>query len=434
MRRRETSVAGAVVVFAISGLLVLAVIGVAGVFTLRRLGTDEAFAEAERLATVTARGVVQPRLTNGILKGRAESLVAVDNIVQGAALLDPVVAVRVWDPIERRIIYASNPELIGAAYPMGEPATRAAATGEVASGSADLALPQNRFQREEGRLLEVAVPIQTPDGTELILVAALRLGAVQRTGLELWRTFLPVLALALIAFAAIEIPLAYRLARRVRESQRDRERLLQRAIDASDLERRRITSDLHDGLVQDFAGLAMSLSARADAIQDSDPEGAAALREGGDLVRQGMRSLRSAVMGIYPPTVPQAGLRAALSDLVAPLEVQGILARVEVPPTVRIRPEVESLLFRCAQEAVRNVASHARASQVAVVVRSMPGGVELRVTDDGVGFTDEERALAGADGHLGLRLLNDLVREAGGSLSIGSEPGQGTSVCLEVPG
>jgi signal transduction histidine kinase len=94
---------------------------------------------------------------------------------------------------------------------------------------------------------------------------------------------------------------------------------------------------------------------------------------------------------------------------------------------------VEALLFRGAQEALRNVQRHSGASRVDVAVGRENGAVTLRVDDDGRGFAPADREAARADGHLGLELLHDLVDHAGGRVDIASAPGGGTSVAIAVP-
>jgi signal transduction histidine kinase len=277
------------------------------------------------------------------------------------------------------------------------------------------------------------VTTRGPEHHDLLLEALIKPVAVQASNLELWSAVMPVLAVALVAIAVLLFPLAYRLARKVREAQGERVLLLQRAIDASDLERLRITSDLHDGLVQEFAGLAMSLSATAETVSERDPQTGDALNEASDMVRQGMRSLRSAVMAIYPPTLHSAGLPAALSDLAAPLEAQGIRVRLDVDESLDLPATIEPLLFRCAQESVRNIINHARASEVSISLSASRRSIVLQIVDDGSGFSAAERELAHADGHAGLRLMEDLAKDAGASLVVASEPGRGTTVRLEAP-
>jgi len=401
--RSRTSEARAVLAFAVSGLLVLVLIGVAGVIVLRRIGADQAIREAERLVQVTAHGVVEPRLTDGIVRGDADSLIAIDTLVNGAVVRDPVTAVRILS-LDGRVVYADDPALIG---------QRAAGTPSPSP-------------------LSLATMIATPDGTPLRFQAFLAPDTISAAARRLWTSFLPVLAIALVVLAAVQIPLASRLARQVRRSQDERERLLRHAIDASELERRRIAADLHDGSVQQLAGLSMSLAAKADELAASDPVASAALRDAAAGTRQGMRSLRSAVMGISPPDLRKAGLAAALADLTAPLAAEGLEADVRVPDGLDVPPDVEALLFRASREGIRNVVSHARARHVLVSVTPRDHRVVLEVRDDGVGLGGDGRG-ASRNGHLGLRLLGELVDDAGGRLDVASAPGDGTVLRVEVP-
>lgn len=433
-RRKETStsVARAVLAFALAGLVVLVLVGVGGVLVLRRIGTNEAYREAEKLAELASR-IVEQNLGNGILRGSSQALLRIDELVIDGVLTDPIVRVRLRDPTGMILYDSDAPALIDTMIPLSDGELDVLRTGDPATEELDLSLPQNRLEGGLGSLLQVSLPVSTPNETELLFQASLRFDSVAASGRELWTSFLPVLAVALVALALLQVPLAARLGRRVRDSQLDRERLLRRAIDASDLERRRIAADLHEGLVQQLAGLSMSLSAQADALEASDPEVARKLRDGAASTRQGVRSLRSALMGIYPPNVQRAGLRAALADLTAPLVAGGVDTDVDVQPDLALPSEVESLVFRAAQEAIRNVASHAGASRATVRVRTDDGVAVLEVEDDGVGFSAERASEARAGGHLGLALLDDLAHDAGATIDVSSEPGHGTRVRLEVP-
>ena len=118
---------------------------------------------------------------------------------------------------------------------------------------------------------------------------------------------------------------------------------------------------------------------------------------------------------IYPPSLRDAGLRAALSDLASPLAAHDIEATVDLPEDLQFPADVEALLYRAAQEAIRNVVTHARARHV------------------GVGFDPKRLANRPAEGHVGLRVLADLAADAGGRFEVVSHPGNGTRVHLEVP-
>jgi signal transduction histidine kinase len=234
---------------------------------------------------------------------------------------------------------------------------------------------------------------------------------------------------ALAVLWLIQLPLAWRAARQLREGQAQRELLLQRAIQSSELERRRIARDLHDGAVQDLAGVSYSLSAAADRLDRSSPlETSTTLREAASGTRRTIRELRSLLVDIYPPDLHRTGLESAFRDLVAPLAPRGIEATVDVPRGLSLPPALEMLFYRCGQEALRNVAKHSEATRVDVRMEIEPELARLIVRDDGRGFDGQIE-----EGHLGLLLLADLAREAGGQLSISSTPETGTRICVEAP-
>jgi signal transduction histidine kinase len=100
---------------------------------------------------------------------------------------------------------------------------------------------------------------------------------------------------------------------------------------------------------------------------------------------------------------------------------------------MRLREDRSSLIFRVAQEVLRNVAAHAEARNVSVVLREVGGRAVLRIEDDGKGFTAEDVARRRAQGHVGTNAIVELAEDAGGSLDIQSAPGKGTRVTLELP-
>jgi two-component system NarL family sensor kinase len=425
------SVTKAVLTFAISGTIVLVLVGVVGVVVMQRVGQAEAIRQAKDITSVVARNVVQPGLTDGILNGDAVRLNALDLLVKGV-LRDPIVRVKIWSP-DGTIVYSDEPRLVGERFSLGADELYALRTGAVDASVSDLSQPENRFERGFGQLLEVYLPLHTKGGQPVLFEAYLLYDSVTASARQLWQAFLPVVAVALIALALLQIPLAYRLAGRVREGQRERERLLQRAIDASDLERRRIAGDLHDGPVQQLAGVSMSLAAAADRLEGDAPEASAALRDAGERTRLGMRSLRSSLMGIYPATLERAGISAALSDLTAPLTGYGIAVDLDIDEGLSLPPQVESLLFRAAQEAIRNVTTHAEATHVRVRLARENDTATLEIVDDGKGFSPTQAEAARTQGHLGLRLLADLAHDAGATVDITSAPAHGTTVRVEVP-
>jgi two-component system, NarL family, sensor kinase len=142
-----------------------------------------------------------------------------------------------------------------------------------------------------------------------------------------------------------------------------------------------------------------------------------------------IKELRSLLVEIYPPDLHRTGLEAALADLTAAFESRGLKGSLDLPAEVSLPAEPEALIFRVAQEALRNTASHAHANNVAVRLRIADHEAIISVSDDGRGFVPE--AVTGS--HFGLRMLGDLARDAGGRLELISAPGACTTIRLAVP-
>jgi len=243
----------------------------------------------------------------------------------------------------------------------------------------------------------------------------------------------PILgAIALIVL--IQAPLLWSLTRRLQRGHEEREALLGNAIAASARERRRVASYLHDGPVQEIAGLAFSLAPLADgaAARGASAE-AGVLRATIERLRRTVRDLRALLVELHPPHLAAAGLEAAIADLVSPLQASGTAVSVAIDGAARLDREQEALVYRVAQEAVRNVIAYADAASLRVELTVDDGVARLVVSDDGRGFDAGTRGRRLAEGHLGLSLVEELARQSGGSLEISSSEGAGTRVELEVP-
>ena len=254
---------------------------------------------------------------------------------------------------------------------------------------------------------------------------------------EILRAFQPLTVGGILLFLLLTVPLVYVLARRLSDAARARERLLVSAVEASDAERRRIARDVHDGVVQDLVGTSYALSATEREVEASPgidrDELRSRLHAMAAAVRQSLTSLRSLLVEIYPPDLAREGLGPALDDLLAPAVASGVDVTLEVPDTVDMDREVTALIWRTAQETVRNALRHGDPDRLTVrVVRpdSEPRAWQLEVTDDGRGFDTTAPPPAG---HFGIRGLRDLVSESGGELTVGSVVGEGTTVRLVVP-
>ena len=200
----------------------------------------------------------------------------------------------------------------------------------------DLNRPENGLDRRIGnKLVEVYRPVWTPSGTEALFEIYTPYDEVsQRTG-QLWRGFAGVTLSSLLLFVVLLAPLLWHLLRRVRRAQRQRELLLERAVDASATERRRIAATLHDGPVQDLAATSFVIAGAAAQARATGQT--AVVDELGAVsasVRTSIRALRSLLVDIYPASLAQAGLGAALADLAQSVRAQGL----EVQHRHRRRP------------------------------------------------------------------------------------------------
>jgi two-component system NarL family sensor kinase len=427
------SISGAVGRFLLGTLAAIAVVGVGGFFALRSVAINESERATRERVEVLGR-LVEADLSDGILRRDPEAIAQLDETVQSRVLSGAIVRVKLWTE-DGTILYSDEPALIGMRYTLGDEERELVETGGAKAELSDLSQPENRYERPEGKLLEAHTRIRTPNGRPVLFEIYERFGSITDNARRLLGALAPPLFGGLLVLLLFQVPLAWSMARRLQRGHRDREALLANAIEASEQERRRIASDLHDGVVQDVAGVAFGLAPLAeDAARRGDEAEARALRESMAQLRQGVRDLRTLLVEIHPPSLETTGLGAALSDLLSPLEADGIATEVHVDDGAHAGARNDALVYRVAREALRNVQAHSGARSVRVeLTRPEPATTRLVVADDGRGFDPADRARRGDEGHVGLTLLETLVRQSQGHLAVTSEPGRGTTVELEVP-
>ena len=410
------------------GLVALAVVGLGTSIASRRIGEREAVAEARTRTLIKAQGLIEPVLDDALLTGSPEARARID-ARRADVMTDQLVRMKLWSAAGT-VVYSDEPQLIGTTYGLGEDERESIETGRIEAEVSDLSGPENRFERSYGKLLEVYLPVRTPTGTPLLFEAYYRYDLVTDNGSRLWRNFAPIALGALICLQVVQIPLAWSLARRLKQRLQEREVLLERALQASEVERRQIASDLHDGVVQDLAGVAYSLSAATRSSGSADP---VLVEQAADSVRASIKALRSLVVDIYPPDFGEEPLDVALGDLVERVRARGLAAELDVQAGGPIPDQAARLVYRVVQEGIRNALNHAGASTVRVRLSAGDRRATVEVSDDGRGFDDAEAADRAAAGHVGLRALSGLVGDNGGSLQVDSVPGSGTTLRAEVP-
>ena len=222
------------------------------------------------------------------------------------------------------------------------------------------------------------------------------------------------------------------LKRAQRAARRARERALTARFTAALGERSRLAREIHDTLLQGFAGVALQLTAVSRRL--SDTAAAAAI---GDVIALAQRTLdeaRQAVWDLREPaavaqpfatTLRQLALDAIRgSELQLDFDVRG----VERP----IAPDCQSVAERVLRESVANVIKHAGARSVRVRLAYKTRSVRLRIADDGRGF-QVDPAFGTYGAHWGLLGMSERATEVGGRLTVRSAPGGGTRVVLRLP-
>ncbi|MEE8362776.1 MAG: ATP-binding protein [Dehalococcoidia bacterium] len=223
---------------------------------------------------------------------------------------------------------------------------------------------------------------------------------------------------------------------RVQERTRQLQELIRRVLTAQEEERHRVALELHDETAQSISALTVTLDyvlARSEGLSDEELE---RLREARQVAADLLQGIRRLMYALRPIALEDMGLAAALrwygEDL---LERSGVRVSVTAGSTdARVSDHAELALYRIGQEALNNISRHAGAANVWIDIAYPDSAVNLRVRDDGAGFDPASAAGdSSAAGGLGLAGMRERAALAGGSLTIESAPGQGTTVRAEVP-
>ncbi|MEW8978439.1 MAG: GAF domain-containing sensor histidine kinase [Symbiobacterium sp.] len=196
-------------------------------------------------------------------------------------------------------------------------------------------------------------------------------------------------------------------------------------------ERNRLARELHDSVTQMLFGLTLNLESAASLLQRKPEKAAALVSRSQEMAAEALAEMRSLIFELRPAALQEKGLAMALSNHINLFRRrQGIDVSLALEGDERLTPEVEFALYRVAQEALNNVAKHARAQHVRVRLKLQPDEAFLEVCDDGIGFDPTAGVPAGSFGMIGMR---ERVSEVGGSLEVESRPGQGTCIRARIP-
>jgi two-component system, NarL family, sensor kinase len=442
--RRLSVVARALVQHAVVSVMALVVVGATAAIICVRVVQSQALRQAEGGGEVVATRVVAPLINQGVYDGDVQALTALDDRVRIRKSGSTIQRVKVWSADEV-ILYCDDPRLIGQRYPL-EPEDRAVLdSGGVSSDVSDLTKSENVLDQSLGKSLEVYVGDRDTEGRPILVETYFSADRLKADEAALIRRIIPVVLAALLVLGLLLVPLAYSLARRVARYERERQAMIRLAVEASSAERRRVAGELHDGVIQDLAGVGYALTALDAQIaglgggggggpSTTPPIGAlrATLRTAQRLVHDDVLALRELTGIQYAADSGAADPAAALRVIADGVREDGTPVEIiigELPPLPAAH---RAALIRVGREALRNAAKHAPGSNVVLELGMDEDSAVVTVSDDGPGF-EPSSALGPVDGHIGLALLTDAAEGVGGRLDLHSRPGRGTTVRLAVP-
>ena len=425
---------GAIVQFVGRCAVALLIVGIATFGVAGKLSSQQALHDAKVRGEIFAKGVAAPQVNQALRDGKPGAVRRFDELMTNRIKLGGSIEhIKVWSA-DGKVIWADTDALVGQQLrfpPIVREQTSSTyslawTSSEARSGAGDTLGEKNS--------LEVFVRTLDHDGQPVVIESYWSADAIDHRYDTFLRRLAPLSLGALALLMVAIVPLGVSLARRLARSTRDRDRMLQHALRASDLERRRMTHTLHDGVIQDLAGLAYLLPSVTPArpANAREAELRSTLVEATSLIKSDVRQLREILGDLYPPSLEKEGLDAALDELAEWAGRSGIDVTVSTSGTEGLEPAYARLAYRVVREGLINVISHSGAEHALVWVRvSSLSGVEIAVRDDGrpkkVAVRERE------PGHFGLRILRDVMADLGGELTIKRANAGGTELRASLP-
>lgn len=417
--------------FVAGSVLALVAVGIATLLVANNVAQSAALRDAGNRGGTFGRAAASSLINEAVRRGNREQLVRLDFAMRNRLLDGSIVHIKMWDR-DGTIIWSDEIGISGRKFELEHGVGELFGTVNVIAGMTDRSGPENDGAAGGSPQFEVYAGAWDVDGVPVVVESywsSARLAADRRATL---RRIAPLALGSLAFFQFALLPLALSLARRVDRGQAERTRMLRHALAASELEGRRIAQDLHDGVIQDLSGLGYVLptvyaqlpsTARADAAR-------IVLQNISTVVARDVVSLRSLLTDLYTERLASGGLSRAVDELATAAAGDGVAVEVDVDGAANETLEVTQLAFRIIREGLRNVVRHAHASKVRV--RAVRDGAMLLVSveDDGVGLLAGDRT---EEGHLGLRLLGDLLADVGGRLDLSPGAGGGATLAATFP-
>jgi signal transduction histidine kinase len=429
-RRQKSAVRQAIVRFAISTVVLLVVLMVATLLLANRIARQEALRDARSHAYAIGNLVAAP-LVNA--KVRAQVPGASDELatVMRNRMSDgSVIHIKLWDK-SGKVFWSDEKQLVGRRFPLTKDVKQLFGTQQATAEVSRPSKADNAADRAQGELIEVYTGTHDADNQPMVFEAYFSSESMRHDQQTIFTTYLPLVVAALFLFALAVMPLALSLARRVERGLAERSSWMRHALLASDIERRNIAQDLHDGVIQDLTGLSYAMPGLEAELTDASasPKARETLHRISQILRRDATALRSMMTDIYPPDLDGPGLALAIQDLARSAGERGVQVQVDMAPDLSIPLDTARLAYRVVREGLRNVVKHAQAAHATVEILRESQRLVVSVSDNGRGLQDAQVP----DGHLGLRLLEDTVRDLGGQISLRSAPYAGAVLEASFP-
>lgn len=434
-QRRERSVVRDAVVRFVASSVILLVVLMAATFVLAgHIATQQALRDARTRGSAIGNLVVGPLVTAGVRAHVPGAGAELATVVRNRMSDGSVVHVKLWTSAGE-VIWSDENALVGRTFQLTDDVKALFGTSNAIAALSDPSTAENEGDPTLGQLIEVYAGARAADHTPLVFETYFSSDTMHRDEQAIFRGYLPVIFAALVLFQVAVLPMALSLARRVERAQAERSTLMRHALLASDLERRRISTDLHDGVIQDLAGLSYAMPTLEAHFEDGpgEPISRDTARQTthriAQILMRDVAALRSLTTDIYPPDLEGPGLRAALQELARTAGERGVHVQLEMAPDLTAPLDTARLAYRVVREGLRNSVKHAQASAATVDVCQEAGLMVVRVSDNGRGVQDGQVT----SGHLGLRLLEDTVKDLGGRMSLRSQPTRGAVLEVSFP-
>jgi two-component system, NarL family, sensor kinase len=414
----------AILRFLAAGLVVLLVVTVPVTLWVRQVSHDIVVQDALELTQRLADYAVTPAIIDDLQAGDPAALSHVEDGLAPWATDETILRVKIWSP-EGKVLYSDVPELIGKTFELEPWAKELLAGGPPTVSVGVQAEEENIYEAGTGELVEVYVASHANERMPLLVEVYFDDEVLLGPQHHILLGMTPVLLIAMAVLQGAQLVPGIRLARQVQARQRERQAILQHAIEAGERERARLAGALHDDILQDLAGLAYTLEPAGHTVSGPDRG-----LDPGAVLRNSIVKLRAVTSDLYSSPLNADSLPSALGILAERSRNQGIASVVRIDRDPGLNAAQATACHRIAREAMANIIKHAGADTVHLSLVRRGGETTLSISDDGASFDTDAPA---APGHLGLRMMVDVAESVGTRLRMRSEPGRGTQITVVFP-